>query len=103
MIFLFLATSNGPLETEISSDHKGNFVPQKLVGGGGTFDLLHSDLFVIVYMVFLYLCVCICLYICLFCICLYLLAAGSEWRRRRGERYFFNQIRKFKRSITNHL
>ena len=58
MIFLFLATSNGPLEAEISSDHEGNFVPQKLVGGGGTFDFLHSDLFVIVYLVFLYLCVC---------------------------------------------
>ena len=58
MIFLFLVTSNGPLEAEISSDHEGNFVPQKLVGGGGTFDFLHSDLFVIVYLVFLYLCVC---------------------------------------------
>ena len=43
MIFLFLATSNGPLEAEISSDHEGNFVPQKLVGGGGTFYFLHSD------------------------------------------------------------
>ena len=112
MIFLFLATSNGPLEAKISSDHEGNFVPQKLVGGGGTFDFLHSDLFVIVYLVFLYLCVCDCLCICL-CVCLFVffsLFAGSEWRvseRRRGERYFLNQIRKVgskvNRSITNHL
>ena len=113
MIFLFLATLNGPLEAEISSDHDGNFVPRKLVGGGGTFDFLHSDLFVIVYLVFLYLCVCICLclFVFVFVFFLYLsLFAGSEWRvseRRRGERYFLNQIRKFgskvNRSITNHL
>ena len=43
MIFLFLATSNGPLEAKISSDHEDNFVPQKLVGGGGTFDFVHLD------------------------------------------------------------
>ena len=82
------------------------------MGGGGTFDFLHSDLFVIVYLVFFYLCVCVCLCICL-CVCLFVffsLFAGSEWRvseRRRGERYFLNQIRKVgskvNRSITNHL
>ena len=78
MISLFLATSNGPLEAEISSDHEGNFVPQKLVGGGGTFDFLHSDLFVIVYLVFFRICVCVSVFVFVFvfvflsffCICL---------------------------------
>ena len=65
MIFFFLVTSNGPLEAEISSDHEGNFVPQKLVGGGGTFDFLRSDLFVIVYLVFFRICVCLCLCVCI--------------------------------------
>ena len=82
MIFLFLETLNGPLEAEISSDHEGNFVPQKLVGGGGTFDFLHSDLFVIVYLVFLYLCVCafvfMFVFLSFFCICLYLLVSRRQ-------------------------
>ena len=82
MIFLFLVTSNGPLEAEISSDHEGNFIPQKLVGGGGTFDFLHSDLFVVVYLVFLYLCVCAFVFmfvlLSFICICLYLLVSRRQ-------------------------
>ena len=66
MIFVFLVASNGPLEAEISSDHEGNFVPQKLVGGGGTFDFLHSDLFVIVYLVFFRICVCVSVFVFVF-------------------------------------
>ena len=88
------------------------FAPKNLGGGTATFDFLHSDLFVIVYLVFLYLCVCAFVFMFVFLsffvfvfICWW--AAGSEWRRRRGERYFLNQIRKFgstaNRSITNHL
>ena len=78
MIFIFLATSNGPLEAEISSDHEGNFVPQKLVGGGGTFDFLRSDLFVIVYLVFLYLCVCAFVFMFVFLSFLYLSLFAGE-------------------------
>ena len=80
--FLFLATSNGPLQAEISSDHEGNFVPQKLVCGGGTFDFLHWHLFVIVYLVFLYLCVCafvfMFVFFVFFCIFLYLLVSRRQ-------------------------
>ena len=42
------------------------------MGGGGTFDFLHSDLFVIVYLVFLYLCVCVFVFVFVNCLFLYL-------------------------------
>ena len=66
MIFLFLVNSNGPLEAEISSDHEGNSDPQKPGGPGGTFDFLHLDLFVIVYLVFFRICVCVSVFVIVF-------------------------------------